>query len=186
MALILRQFKEENGSPNVPALCSIPIAERIPELAKQDFERVNIVIIATLAMAFQSMNLKRGMNEIQVLELSEEIIDSAKEDNLAIEDVVLFLQAMVRGKYEMSYESMDIPKFMKMFDIYRQQRIDKLEEFRYNKHLELTGLGPAREKRKEDGLVEQLGKVMGRMVEFKNEISQLRKDAKKKNQMDNF
>jgi len=71
---------------------SIPKSERIEALAEVDFSKINSVIIVALTMAFENLNLKRGMNEIQVLNLSEAIIESAAEDDLSLEDLLLFLQ----------------------------------------------------------------------------------------------
>lgn len=129
-------------------------------------------------MALESINLKRGLNEMQILDLSECIIDSASEDNLSFEDIMLFLQNMVRGKYEMSYESMDVPKFMKMLSIYREERKVAIIEYRENMHLHHKGVGDATRTGKEDALSEHFSRMA-------NTISGLReglRETKKENQ----
>lgn len=170
MNLILRQYKLPSGQVDFPAIFNIPSSQRIPVLAKTDFGKINMLIIGALTMAFEAMNLKRGMNEIQILDLSEAIIDSSEEDNLSLEDLMLFLQNLVRGKYEMSYESMDIPKFMKLFDIYREQRRLSIMELRENEHLQFKGMGDNQRTCSENPLSEALGRFGNTITELKNSI----------------
>jgi hypothetical protein len=119
-------YKAQNGQENFPALLSIPTSERLPAMAAQDLQRTDMIVTAGLTMALEGMNLARSMNAAQVMDLSSAIIDTASEDNLALEDVVLFLQKLVRGHYGSNYESMDIPKFMGKFEEYRQERHESM------------------------------------------------------------
>lgn len=175
IATILKQYKE-GAIINYPAVMSIPIEERIPILAKKDFGKINLLIIGALTMAFESLNLKRGLNEIQILDLSEAIIDESEEDNLALEDIMLFLQNLVRGKYEISFENMNVPKFMEIFEIYRQERHEKLLEYKENKHLELKGLGSSERSYREDPLDEHFSKLGGAISELRESMRDLKKE----------
>ncbi|HEX4877105.1 MAG TPA: hypothetical protein VFV31_10565, partial [Chitinophagaceae bacterium] len=124
----LAMFK--NGAHiNFSAVLSVN--ERLPQMYKQDPDNVIICLTAALFMAFESMNLARPMNEGQIIDLVDTILDSSSEDYLSLEDIVLFLQGLVRGKYGALYESMDIPKFMDKFEIYRQERHEALINHRY-------------------------------------------------------
>lgn len=127
-------YKLPNGSPDYPKLLSV--YERLPGMAKRDFETTLAMIVVALTKAFESMNLSRPMNDDQIIELAETIIESSNEDFLALEDVVLFLQGLTRGKYGALYESMDIPKFMMLFEKYRQERHEALVEYRYEQHIQ--------------------------------------------------
>ena len=122
----IQAYKLPNGAENYPALLSIPTSERLPAMASQDLQRTDMIVTAGLTMAMESMNLARSMNAAQVMDLSSAIIDTAAEDNLALEDVVIFLQKLVRGHYGSMYESMDIPKFMGKFEEYRQERHESM------------------------------------------------------------
>lgn len=176
---ILKQFKLSTGAVNFPVVFSIPITDRIPALAANDFTRTNLVIIGALTMAFEAMNQKRGMNEFQILNLAEEIIDTSSEDNLSLEDLMLFLQNLVRGKYKIAYESFDIPKFMELFEIYRQERHYTILEYRKSEHLQYTGMGDINRTRKENPISEHLSNLSGRISEMKEAIS----DQKQKDTM---
>lgn len=122
----IQAYKLPNGAENYPALLSIPTSERLPAMASQDLQRTDMIVTAGLTMAMEGMNLARSMNAAQVMDLSSAIIDTASEDNLALEDVVIFLQKLVRGHYGSMYESMDIPKFMSKFEEYRQERHESM------------------------------------------------------------
>lgn len=178
MALILKQYKTPNGAINYPAVFCIPSNDRITKLAADDFNRVNLLLIGALTMALESINLKRGLNEMQILDLSECIIDSASEDNLSFEDIMLFLQNMVRGKYEMSYESMDVPKFMRMLNIYRDERKAAILDYRENMHLQYKGIGDATRTAKADPLSEHFSRLGDTISSLKSNL----KETKKENQ----
>jgi|CXWK01.1.fsa_nt_gi hypothetical protein len=174
MNLILRQYKD-NGVINFPMVMSIPSSERIPALAKQDFTRINMLVIGALTLAMESLNTKRRLNEIEILDLSETIIDSANEDNLSFEDLMLFLQKMTRGEYKVPAE-LDIPKFMEIFEIYREQRHQELHEYRYNQHLQYKGIGDATRVTQKDELSEHFSSMGDRMHQFKETISKLKQE----------
>lgn len=70
------------------------------------------------------------MNAAQIEELTYTVIETSEEDNLSLEDVVLFLQRLVRGEYGANYESMDITKFMEKFEVYREDRYQSIRNLR--------------------------------------------------------
>ncbi len=174
MNLILRQYKD-NGRINFPMVLSIPVKERIPTLAKKDFKRINMLVIGALTLAMESLNTKRRLNEIEILDLSETIIDSAGEDNLSFEDLMLFLQKLTRGEYKVPAE-LDIPKFMEIFEIYREQRHQELQEYRYNQHLQYKSLGDAVRTTQPDMLSEHFASMGERMSQMKEKISTLKQE----------
>lgn len=174
MNLILRQYKT-NGVINFPAVLSIPSTERIPMMAKQDYKRILMIIIGALTLAMESLNTKRRLNEIEILDLSETIIDSSNEDNLSFEDLMLFLQRMTRGEYKVPAE-LDIPKFMEIFEIYREQRHQELHEFRYNQHLQYKALGDATRVTAPDQLSEHFSSMGDRLSQMKETISNLKQE----------
>ena len=130
MNIALKQYKTQEGHSNYPALFSIPREERLPAMAAKDETNTAALLIVGLTMAFESMNLNRPMNGNQVIDLADTIIETASEDNLSLEDVFLFLQKLTRGEYGALYESMDIPKFMEKFEVYREQRFQAMRNIR--------------------------------------------------------
>lgn len=186
MNLILKQFKDDIGQVNYPAVLSIPTSERITSLAKQDFRRILMLLVGALTMALESMNLKKGLNEIQIVDLAEAIIDTASEDNLSIEDIMLFLQKMVRGEYEGSYENLNITKFMKIFEIYRQKRFEEYEEYKFNRHLQYKALGDANRTARMDELSQHFSSMANRMSEMNSKVKEMKAENQKLKDIDNF
>lgn len=126
----IKAYKAPDGRPNFPALLEIPSPERIPAMASKDMAQTAALITVVLTTAMDSLNLKRPMTPVQILDLTDAVIDSASEDNLSIEDLVLFLQKFTRGEYGSFYESMDMAKFLQIFEEYREQRHQTLLNIR--------------------------------------------------------
>jgi hypothetical protein len=182
---VLRDFKTPEGLVKFDAVLSIPKENRIPALAKQDFKMTVGLIAAALTLAIEGMNLKRGMTPNQILDLAEAIIDTASEDNLALEDFMLFLQKLVRGEYKTTYEGMDMAKFMERFEIYREERWQNLNRIRMENHLRLKNMGDNTRNAKKDELSEHFASMGDRMSEMKKQIGKL-KDENKNLKIDNF
>lgn len=126
----LQAYKTQSGSANYPALFSIPTVQRLPALYESEPAKIAAIITTGLTLSIESMNLSRPMNASQIVDLADTILDSSKEDNLSLEDVMLFLQKLIRGEYGKLYESMDIPKFMEFFEIYREERYQAIKQLR--------------------------------------------------------
>jgi len=176
VSIVLREYKTLQGVIKYDKVLSIPKEERIPELAAKDFTQIVGLITAALTLAFESMNLKRGMTAIQVLDLAEAIIDTSAEDNLAMEDLMLFLQKLVRGEYGNMYESMDIPKFMTAFEEYRESRWQELNNIRYNMASQHKAIGDSERSSQTDELSEHFSKMADRFSSLNSELKQTRRE----------
>lgn len=182
----LKKYKADSGAIKHEVLLSIPKSQRLPELAKKDFLGIMGLITAYLTLAFEGMNLKRPMNKNQILDLGETILDSSTEDNLAMEDLMLFLQKLNRGEYGAMYESMDIPKFMLTFETYRQERYEALQCIRLNQHLESKSLGDANRTVEKSELEEKMYNLGSRLEEMKAKLRDVTKENKKLREIDKF
>jgi len=172
--LCLRQHKTQQGAVNFKSVLSVPREQRIEFLAQQDFKQVAMIITATLTVAFESMNLKRGMNANQILDLTEAIIDGSSEDKIALEDLALFLQKLVRGEYGAMYESMDIPKFMDTFEIYREERHQQLHKIRYEQEQNLKSMGAGQRNTINNELDEHFHNLVTKVSSMKDELRTLK------------
>lgn len=131
---IIKGYKTKNGAVNYPEVLQIPVGDRICGLISAGgYKRVHIMLSAGIQLALESLNLSRGLSPAQIVDLSDIIIDSATEDNLGIEDVVLFLQKLVRGESGTLYNSIDIAKFMEAFEDYRDKRHKAMLDIRYER-----------------------------------------------------
>lgn len=138
----LTKFKE-GGAIAFDKLLSISFSDRIPALTKNDTARYEMIVAlsASLRSAFSNMNLRVGFNEDQVIELAVMIIDQSHEDQLGLEDVLLFLQKLLVGEYGKIYDRMDIPTFFEMFEKYRQSRHVALKRIQEEQHVQNKSYG---------------------------------------------
>lgn len=138
----LRLFKAA-GAVRHDKTLQIPSRERIPALvsAPGGYDQVLTVLVLNLQLAFASFNLKRSFTEDQIIDLAELIIEESREDNLSMEDVLLFLQQLVTGKAGKVYERLDIPVFFDLFELYRQERHLALQFIQYEAHAQYKAMG---------------------------------------------
>jgi hypothetical protein len=139
--LHLSKFKHF-GVVQFDKVLSVPTEDRIPAIASTDegYLRLAAVLTATVKSAMENINLKLPMTEDQIVELAGLIIDQSKEDNLSLEDVMLFLQDLVTGKAGKIYDRMDIPRFFELFEIYRQERHVTLLRIKEEQHSQFKAL----------------------------------------------
>ena len=112
------------GEPNhVAVMQNIPKEERLSQIAKMyGNDKIATVLGKQITKTLMNFNLRVGMNSEQIYDLSLAIIETAEEDNLAIEDIMLFLDGLPKFKYGKVYDRMDMPTFFEMFEVYREQR----------------------------------------------------------------
>lgn len=123
LSVALKPYKFENGAVNFTQLLKIPSSDRLPELIKKEgLERIHKMLGAAIHMAMESLNLQQGLTANQTFDLVDEILDTSSEDFLGLEDVMLFLQKLVRGEAGKLYKHIDRATFMEMFEKYRQTR----------------------------------------------------------------
>lgn len=123
LSVAIKNYKYPNGAVNFNQLLRIPSNDRLPALIqKQGLERVHKLLGAAVQLALESLNLSQSLTANQVFDLVDNIIDSSTEDYLGLEDVVLFLQKLVRGEAGKLYKHIDVASFMEMFEKYRQER----------------------------------------------------------------
>lgn len=172
----MREFKGTGGVVKYENVLAIPFDNRISKLAEKDYKGVSMAISAALHLAFEGMNLKRGMTADQEIDLAEAIIDTAAEDYLALEDLLLFLQKLVRGEYGILYESMDIPKFMDKFEIYRQERHENLMRIKEEKHIQYKKLGDTGRSNEPTELSQHFSGMAEKISVMSAELKHLRKE----------
>jgi hypothetical protein len=143
VAVYMGGFKER-GVVMFREVLSVPSSERIPVLAttKEGKTRLLIALSASLRSALKNINLRIGLNEDQIISLAGKIIDTAYEDNLGLEDVLLFLDGLITGNYGKIYDRLDAPTFFELFENYRQERHEALQRIRYEQDANYKSLGP--------------------------------------------
>lgn len=138
----LSRFKER-GLIKFEKVFEIDHADRIPALVNNENGRdeVLIALTASLKSLFSNFNLRVGLNEDQLIEIADLIIEQSFEDNLAIEDFLLFSQKFLVGDYGKIYDRMDVPTFFEFFEKYRQARHDAILNIREEQHAQFKAMG---------------------------------------------
>lgn len=134
----------ERGLVDHTKTLAIPMGERIPALVKDPESKLKVkaALSASILSAFGNIE-KAKMSADQILDLTDAIIDSAHEDQLSIEDVLLFLKDLIMGKMGKITDKLDMPLFFELFEKYRDKRYRTLEAIRYEQHLNLKNAGHA-------------------------------------------
>lgn len=117
------RFKDKGEALPIRVMELVPVSERIPALAKTyGNDKIAIILIKQITATLNTFNLRVTMNSEQIAQLAYSLIESAEEDQLAIQDILLFLDGMVKYKYGKVYDRMDMPTFYEMLEVYREQR----------------------------------------------------------------
>ena len=112
-----------NGQVSLKKVLEIPEDGRIPTLIKNfGIEKVHAVIVARLTLFVNNYNVVRPMNATQIVTTAAAIIDSAHEDHLAVEDLLLFFDGAMKNYYGRILDHIDQHVIFEMFEKYRQQR----------------------------------------------------------------
>jgi len=145
LSVALRPYKLPNGATNYIEVLKIPQQDRIQGLIRNiGFETTHRLMGAAITVAMESLNISKPLNADQIIDLVDAIIDSSVEDQLALEDLILFLQKLVKGDFEDTNSRMDIPTFMRMFEIHRQDRYKTLKRHDYEQSVYFKSLGAGR------------------------------------------
>ena len=117
------RYKDKGEPLYVKVLELVPVSERLPALSKlYGPEKMTGVLSVLITKTLNNFNLRVGMNPEQITQLSYSLIESAEEDQLAIQDIVLFLDGMLKYKWGKVYDRMDMPTFYEMLEVYRNER----------------------------------------------------------------
>lgn len=136
----LKQYKFANGATNFDAILRIPFEDRLPGLIqKVGLKQVHMMLAKAITMAMESLNLSKPLTSNQIIDLVDTLIDTSSEDYLSFEDIMLFLQQMVRGGSGELFSSMDIAKFMNSFEKYRQKRHTEYKRLKEESHSQHSG-----------------------------------------------
>jgi hypothetical protein len=143
VAYRLGEFKER-GELNYRKVLAIDRRYRIPNMVLHEESKKAVVsaLAVVIGLAMKKINLKYPMDEEQLVSLALAIIDQSYQDQLAIEDVMLFLQKLVAGEYGDVEYKMDSPLFFKYFEVYREDRFQASEAIKDELHRNYKSMGP--------------------------------------------
>src|ERR1041384_8249935 len=145
----------DKGKPNYPVIFQVPRADRLPALAEKDQAGAVALVSTAVALALSTS----GITDDCAYDTAEIIINEAAEDQLTIQDVVIFCKAAAAGKYGPFLRNNPTPMdFMSMFEKYRQERHETIVSLRDEQHTQLKAQGPAEKESEDRESVKQLHK----------------------------
>jgi hypothetical protein len=136
------RYKEKGESLPLKVIELVPVSERLPALTKTyGVEKISGILSIAITKALNNFNLRVAMNAEQIMQLSYSLIEEAEQDQLAIQDVLLFLDGMVKYKYGKVYDRMDMPTFFEMLEKYRDERHSAYMNGKEEAHAQFKAMG---------------------------------------------
>lgn len=104
--------------------------------------RVHAILTILLTNFSNSLNLIRPLSEEQIVYCAYELMTTANEDFLSIEDLTIFFQGAIAGKYGKILDRMDQQTLFELLENYRQARHIAYIREKEEQHVQVKGLGP--------------------------------------------
>ena len=136
------RYKVKGEVNHLSVIENVPVSERLPALAKMyGNDKISGILSLAITKTLNSFNLRVGMNPAQVLELAYSLIEEAEQDQLSIQDILLFLDGLPKFKYGKVYDRMDMPTFYELFEVYREQRHQAYINAKEEQHAQFKSMG---------------------------------------------
>lgn len=135
---------QDAGMINFKNVLSIPLKDRIYGLVKQyGDKKIHGIITVMLTEFCNCFNVIRPMSAEQITQCAYDIIVSAEEDSLSIEDITIFFQGAKQGKYgKPVFDRLDQQIIFVMLEDYRDQRHREYLRLKEERESQFKKLGP--------------------------------------------
>ena len=143
-SLALQQYSTANGA-NFEALLSIPLSERIPSLiCEYGLKRMHRLIKLVLIEFCYSVTLPKSkkLTETKIAAVACDLILVADEDQLSMEDLIVFFELAKNGKYGKFKSLLTHYAIMEKLEQFRQKRYETYVHIKEQKEAEVRLLGP--------------------------------------------
>ncbi len=143
--LALQQYVKEDKA-DFELLLSIPLQERIPGLvAEYGLKRMHKLVKLILQEFCYSVALPKSkkLTETKTSVCACDLILAAEEDQLSLEDLIVFFELAKAGKYGKFKGMLTHYSIMQKLEEFRQQRFDAYVRAKAQKEAEQKSLGPA-------------------------------------------
>ena len=141
--LVVQQYGQ-NGEVKWDALLSIPLTERIPGLihsyGKKTMHKLLVMILKEFTNALPLTKIKK-MTDTRIAIAACEVMLTSWEDQLSLEDLILFLQKAKAGHYG-AIKNMSHPvQLLTLMEPFRQARHEAYQKMKEAQHQAYKGLG---------------------------------------------
>lgn len=171
------------GSVQFDKILSISLHGRIPNLTHvYGFENIHKLVGAMLTAFNESLNLIRPMSPDQIFDCSHDLVMTTQEDQLSVEDFVLFFKGAKEGKYGRILDRLDSQTIFAMLEEYREQRHQQYMRIKESLHVNQKGMGPQDRTNNPDPIAEKMCDLVGKIGRLKDQL----KDQREINRMKKF
>ena len=156
--LALQQYATADG-PNFEALLSIPLSERIPALINEYGLKRMHRLIKTILNEFcctVSLPKSKKLTETKTSVTACDLILVADEDQLSMEDLIVFFELAKNGRYGKFKTVLTHYIIMEKLEQFRQQRYETYVRIKEQKEAEVRLLGPTERISPQPTLIKQL------------------------------
>jgi hypothetical protein len=144
IANLVVQNYQQDGTVKYDALLSIPLSERIPGLietyGKKTMHRLLLMILTQFNGQLPLPRAKK-LTDTKLSVAACELMLTAYEDQLSMEDVILFLQRAKAGLYGPIKNLVLTSVLLNKFELYRQARHDVFQKLKEARDAEFKNLG---------------------------------------------
>lgn len=141
--LVVQQYGP-NGEVKWNALLSIPLTERIPGLihsyGKKTAHKLLVMILKEFTNALPLTKIKK-MTDTRIAIAACEVMLTAFEDQLSLEDLILFLQKAKAGHYGVIKNMSHPAQLLTLMEPYRQARHEAYQKLKEEKDRQYKQLG---------------------------------------------
>ncbi|HEU4633817.1 MAG TPA: hypothetical protein VFS22_07530 [Flavisolibacter sp.] len=142
--LALQQYVQQD-KPLFELLLSIPLTERIPGLIREyGLKRMHKLIKLILQEFCYSVALPKSkkLTETRISACACDLILAAEEDQLSLEDLIVFFELAKKGAYGKFKGMLTHYSVMQMLEGFQQDRFNAYVEMKIRKEAEQKHLGP--------------------------------------------
>lgn len=142
--LVLQQY-EKDEEIRFDLLWSIQNSDRIPALVTEYGNKRMYKLMVTLLKEFCiSIPLPKSkkLNDTRINVCACDLMISAGEEELSIEDIILFFERIKRGKYGAVKKQLTHQLIKEKLELYLENRRKAFEQLAEKKHSALKALGP--------------------------------------------
>lgn len=165
----------QGGHVAFDKVLSLSLHARIPNLTHvYGYEAIHKIVAVLLKSFNDSLNLIRPMTDEQLFDCSEALVMTTEEDQLSIEDYVLFFKGAKEGKYGKILDRLDQQTVFSMLEEYRQERHRQFVRIKEEKHTALTSQGSTERTNNPDPISQALCNVQGRLNDMKEKLKEQR------------
>lgn len=162
---LVQQQYTKDGAVSFPLLLSIPLQDRIPALI-QEFgvkRMYHLLLMIVKAFCFSLPIAKtKKLTETRMSVCACDLILTAQEDQLSLEDIIVFFERAKSGKYGAIKSLLSHYQVMALLDKYRMERHEAYMKIKEERHEELKASGPT--ERTEEP--KQIGEIMKQATIF--------------------